>query len=177
MPSDTSSRVILDTGTAVTLPPIPGRMVFSEGRREIIAQAPYISDDEIARAVEKSKNDELPNLSEFEAAAPILPREKFGLIDLIELALDQFEGKFTPTRMHEYLGDDSPGERALKKLIDEQIKTRSQIEHNGQLYKIGKIGKSHILKPIDNRTMERTQNGATDDTLETSYLPTEAAAD
>jgi hypothetical protein len=98
MPSDSASRVILDTGTAATLPDIPGRLVFSIGRSEIVVQSPYISDEEIARAVSISRDYPDPQQIEYEIT-PVPQKPEFSREDVLRLAISSYDGKLSPSEM------------------------------------------------------------------------------
>jgi hypothetical protein len=147
MPSDVASRVILDTGTAATLPKIPGRLVFSMGREEVIVQSPYISDGEIARAVEISKSYAEPDRSEFELStkAPITPpKEKFSKAELLEIIMTQFEGYISAARIFKFLGgkeNDVIPERKLRAMVNEltDIGLEKGIIYQDQHYKLKKV--------------------------------------
>lgn len=148
MPSDSASRVILDTATAVNIPSIPGRMVFSIGRSELIAQSPFISDDEIASAVAKSKADPEPDNSEFTAAAPIVPREKFSREDMLTLALSEFDGKLSVKPMHDRLGNEIISRRQLETMVSEVISLGDYIDHCGERYQLKKVGRGRVMVRI-----------------------------
>lgn len=151
MPSHQASMVILDSVTAASLPNIPGRLVFSVGRYELIAQSPFISDDEVALAVAESNKFPDADNSEFDNANPVIVvKEKFTEADAIELALTKFGGKLSPTRLHDELGNDIITERKLRGMIDDLIdRVQAEgLEHHGQQYKIRKDRKSWVLEPI-----------------------------
>lgn len=174
MPSDTTSRVILDTGTAALLPKIAGRMVFRSGSIETIAQTPYISDAEVALAVDYAKKKYEPaDRAELETSAPLIPKEKFSRDDLIQYALDHLEGKMSPTRIHKGLGDDSVGETKLKAMVHAIVAEGKYITHGEKTYRIGKLGKSYIL--IGESVGETKAD--TVESSQLSYTPTDAAAD
>lgn len=151
MPSIVASQVILDTSTAASLPNVPGRMAFSVGRYEIIVQSPYISDDEIARAVKLSQDFTDADRSEFNIQAPIeLPKPKFTEEDAIEMALSLFEGQLSPTKIHKRIGNEVMSERDVRKLIDEIVERgfHKGIQHKGIIYKPKKIRKTHFLEAV-----------------------------
>lgn len=155
MPSDSASRVILDTGTAALLPKVPGRMVFRSGSIETIAQTPLISDAEVGLAV-KYANDQYARVesAELTAAEPIAPREKFSRTDMIQLALEQLDGKLSAQKMNNIVGNEVANRRKLQDMIDEVI-ALGEIDHCGALYKIKRVGRAYVLTPI---TQLITQN-------------------
>jgi hypothetical protein len=150
MPHHTASLIILGTITAATLPSIPGRMVFSRGRDEIICQTPYITDEEIARAVAISNEYPDPAYSVATAvtAKPEIPR--FGRDEVIQFALDNLDGKLSPTRIAEMVSDEIATEHQIRKLISmiTEEGVDSVVEHCGQFYRLRKRGKTFILLPI-----------------------------
>lgn len=147
MPSEVSSRIILDTMSAATLPNIPGRMVFSLGRNEIIAQAPLITDGEIVEAVRIAQTYAAPDNREF-SGVEVAAREKFSREDLIAIALENFSGKLAAERIHETLGNEVITLRNLRTMIKD-ITESGGVDHDGKTYKIGKLGKGAILRPIE----------------------------
>jgi hypothetical protein len=146
MPSHHASMTIIDSATAATLADYPGRMVFALGRNEVIAQSPYISDEEIARSVTISMGFASGDDKEFyeNPAEPV--KEKFSQYDLIALALSDFEGKLTPIRMHDKLGNEIVTLRKLRVMVD-QVIDRGGVVHDGLKYKLRKDRKSYILIP------------------------------
>jgi hypothetical protein len=160
MPSHQASMVILDSVTAATLPNIPGRLVFSIGRSEVQAQSPYISDDEIARAVRLSQAFPDPDNSEFDASQPIEPREKFSQFDVIEMALTDFDGKLSPTHIHDKVGNEVIPLRKLRLMVDtliDHIDKHGFIEHRDVRYKYRKNRKAYFLETIELPVQQETE--------------------
>ena len=143
MPSEVSSRIILDTMSAATLPNIPGRMVFSLGRNEIIAQAPLITDGEIAEAVRIAQQYPTPNNREFTGAA-LEARAKFSRDDLIALALSDFNGRLGASVIHEALGNEVIPLRKLRELVDSIIK-EGEITWDGKLYRLKRDRNVYVM--------------------------------
>jgi energy-coupling factor transporter ATP-binding protein EcfA2 len=146
MPSDIASRVILDTGTAALLPAVPGRMVISLGRIEMITQTPFISDNDIAKAVSISKEFSAPNNAEFTDAQPIRAREKFSREDLIALSLSDFGGSLAASVIHEALGNEVIPLRKLRELVQSVI-AEGRVTWNGESYKLKKYKNAYSLVP------------------------------
>lgn len=146
MPTDVASQVILGTGTAAKIPKIPGRIVFSMGREEIIVQSPLITDAEIARAVDISNSfPDYQNEFEPEQKAPIKPpREKFSRDDLYEIVLTKLEGKISAYRVFEELGgkeNDTAPLALLRRMVNEVIEVGLEegLEYQGQRYRLKKV--------------------------------------
>lgn len=146
MPNHTASEIILDTKTAVTIPSIAGRMVISFGRDEVIAQTPFITDNEIAKAVSISKEYPAPSDAEFETDTPIKAREKFSREDLIALSLSDFGGSLAASVIHEALGNDVIPLRKLRELVQSVI-AEGRVTWNGESYKLKKYKNAYSLVP------------------------------
>jgi DNA segregation ATPase FtsK/SpoIIIE-like protein len=153
MPSFHASMTILDSATAASLPDNVGRMVFALGRYEVIAQTPFISDEEIARSVEISQAFSDPDNREFEARSeegdteeviPLVAKPKFTREDLIKLALERFNGKLTATHIHALLGNEIVPLRKLRQMIDSLIEER-EIRFQGKVYGLKKDRSNYVL--------------------------------
>jgi len=133
--------------SAATLPNIPGRMVFSLGRNEIIAQAPLITDGEIVEAVRIAQQYPNPDNREF-TGVTVEAREKFSREDLIAIALENFSGKLTAERIHATLGNEVITLRNLKTMI-KGIAESGTVQYEGNAYKIAKLGKAAVLRLME----------------------------
>lgn len=152
LPGIHASINMLGTMSAANLPNIAGRMVFSHGRFEVIAQSPYISNEEIARAVKISQEYGAPDNTEFEAPEKLIPREKFPRHDMLDIVINRLALKLSPTRIHDIVGNDVAPLRKIKLMVEDVIEEEQrngQIEHDGNSYRIKKEGKSHLLIPIE----------------------------
>jgi len=151
MPSHSSSMIILNTVTAATLPDVPGRMVFALGSTEVIAQSPYISDDEIARSVKLSRAFPDPNEAEFiehQEQPRIVRPPRFSLDDMIELALKEFGGKLTPSGIHRQLGNDIVTLRDLRAMVNGVIEgweDKGEVVHRGAVYILKKDRNAYVM--------------------------------
>jgi hypothetical protein len=146
MPSHQASMVILDSINAALLPPIAGRMIFSIGRSEIIAQSPYISDEAIARAV-KISQEFAPSVQTIAVDAPvaITVTPRFTVTDYLDLAM-QLGGNLSPARIHENCGNEVATLRTLRKMLAEIVESHNaEIEHRGIVYAIKKFGSGYKL--------------------------------
>lgn len=163
MPTDVASMVILGTTTAAKIPKIPGRIVFSMGRDEVIVQSPFISDEEIARAVKISQGFPDSDRGEFaiEAKAPIVhPKEKFSKDELFEIVLTQFEGKISASNVFDYLGgkeNDVITLRQLRQMVSSviEIGLEKGIQYGEHHYKLKKVpGRGNYAMEISQRPSE-----------------------
>lgn len=147
MPSHQASMVILDSVSASLLPNIPGRMVFSSGRFEVVAQSPYISDDQIAGALIQANKFPRPDNTEFIHA---LPPPVVALDDqIMTIALEELEGRLGRNDIHARLenypyGRDKFGDY-LNTFRDGIIE--NGITYQGVKYVIKRLKKSYILTP------------------------------
>jgi hypothetical protein len=149
MPSHSASQVILDTINAALLPGgIPGRMVFSIGRDEVVAQSPFISDGEIAEVVRLSHLH--TDVIEYDFSQPVEVKEKFSRYDVIEMALTKFNCKLSVSRIHEEVGNAVISERKLKHIIEDITEpgVGGEVEHNGSTYRLRKDRKTWVLDLI-----------------------------
>ena len=147
MPTHAASEVILGTPSAARIPKIAGRMVISMGRDEQVVQSPYISDAEIARAVEISRLFPDPDMTEFdlskkEPVAP--PKEKFSKTELLEIIMTEFEGYISGGRIYKHLGgkeNDVISERKLKAMVSEfiDIGLEKGVTYQNQYYRLKKV--------------------------------------
>lgn len=160
MPSVSASQVILDTITAATLPDVPGRMVFSIGRREMICQSPYISESEIARAVTISQQYSKPQPID---AAPPQPKPEFGCEDVIRLALEAYDGKLSASQMwRDGLKDSGLINWLRLNEVVNSIKRNQYVEFEGQTYDVKTTrggGRQLVLSSNSVDTAEDSQNG------------------
>ncbi|MCL4251797.1 MAG: hypothetical protein KJ065_26830 [Anaerolineae bacterium] len=154
MPSHHASMTILDSASAAMLPDNVGRMVFALGRYEVIAQTPFISDEEIARAVHISREFPEPDNREFAppesitAAIPALfqPVERFSQQDLIAAALEHFEGQLSANKLYEVIDPELITLHALRKMIAGLINGH-QFKYHGVVYGIEKRKRSYYVVP------------------------------
>jgi hypothetical protein len=146
MPSQSASMVVLDSISAATLPNLPGRLVFSQGRFEVIAQSPYITDEEIARAVvisqsypeAESPGERLPVLLPAADQQPVTEEE------IIDIAIHHLEGTLSANAIHELIGGNAViSLRNLRRIVADIIE-RGEFEHEGAAYKIKKHRTAYI---------------------------------
>ncbi len=160
MPSHQASMVILDSVTAATLPNVPGRLVVSQGRFEDIVQSPFISDDEIARAITIANAHGEPDQREYEQPEAIAPREAFGRDDLLEMVINHTGMKLSANRVHDIIGNEVlilRSVRAIVEAIKDEFDQQGCIEHRGVEYTLRRVGKSYRLEPME-QVMEQDEN-------------------
>lgn len=138
MPTGSASMTVLDTQHAAALTALPGRIICAAGRVEEEAQSPLITQDEISLAVMRAREyGAAPDIAEFELleASREAVVQAFGEFEAVDISLQHLEGKLSAARIHDYLGTESPGLHALRKVVD-SIKRSGKIEHKGEMYEL-----------------------------------------
>ena len=123
MPSHQASMVILDSITASTLPDVPGRMVFSSGRFEVVAQSPFISDEQIESSIKVANAFKNPDNTEF---ISVLPKPKpvkpeFGRQQILTMCVDDFNCHLSAIKVHDVVGNEIMSRRNIRAIITEII--------------------------------------------------------
>jgi len=161
MPSHQASMVILDSITASTLPDVPGRMVFSSGRFEIIAQSPFISDEQIESSIKVANAFKKPDNTEF---ISVLPKPKpvkpeFTRDDVLKFAMDM-NNKLSANRIHDIVGNEVITLRKLRVLVSSIVDDleKGTIEYEGVEYGMERQGRAYVLVPIEQTTEQETVN-------------------
>lgn len=169
MPSVAASMVILDSVTASTLPNLPGRLVFSIGRNETIAQSPYISDEEIANAVIISNQFSTTESDELNA---VVVKKDFTIEDFVDMVLTQLDNKLSYKRAYDLLPKSSQvTQNYLKNFVDD-ILDKGGITHKGIEYGLTKKLRSYVLVPISRDMSHMTEDDTQE--LKTEHLDIEA---
>ena len=172
MPSHGASITILDTISAALLPSVAGRMVFSVGRDETVAQSPYISDHEIANAVTISRSYALPadvNDDSDDSLAPELPVDKFTRDDMIEIVINQLDMKLSPSRVHDIVTNDVATRRKVLRMKDE-IVAQGEFDYGGVRYEIKPDRNSYYLKVVDKVQVDEETTEPTTEPTETDEI-------
>lgn len=149
MPSVTASEIVLDNSAAAYLPSIPGRFVAVCGLDQLTVQVPLITDDDIAGIISATReaypevNDKLPE------APPALP--VWDETNVMTHCIDFLEGQLSAQKLHEFLEEESPGERHLKKVVN-RLRERAEAaggyleDKDGHLWRLRKIRRSYHLE-------------------------------
>ena len=156
MPSHQASMVILDTVTASTLPNVPGRMVFSSGRVEIIAQSPYISDQQIENTVRLANKFTQPDNTEFTDSLPT-PKPTFSVDDALDVALRDCMGRLSYRRIFDALNRPDITLNYIRSLMEntiDQALDDGGLTHRGIHYNVVKVRNYYALEEA---TIEDTQ--------------------
>jgi hypothetical protein len=156
MPTISASQIILDSPEAARIPNIPGRFVYVIGMKTLILQVPRILDEDIAGVVSTCRQkytDVRENLRDMEANAPklVVWDEQRVLVSCIEW----LDGHLGGQKLHNMLGDESPGERhltrACKRLIDdlESVGYVEREDTNTRYVRMKRRGKGVYVQPFD----------------------------
>jgi len=153
MPSHQASMVILDSVTASTLPDIPGRMVFSLGRSEIIAQSPFISDEQIEQAIKLANSFSKPDNTEFISVLPKPEPAKpeFKRTNILEMCLNEFNGHLSARKVHIAVGNEVMARRQIEAIVNEVVhewERGETIAIAGNENPFNKEPKAYYLEPI-----------------------------
>lgn len=148
MPNHQASMVVLDSTTAAQLPDVPGRIVFSVGRSESIAQSPFISDDQIEKAIRTANSFPKPDNTEFISVLPD-PKPKFSRDDAIKIALERCEGKLSAAKIHDVVGNEMASLRDIRgvmKQVIKDIRDDGGIHIDGVFYEMRKERNYYVLE-------------------------------
>jgi len=162
MPTHQASQVILDTVTAATLPNIPGRMVVRLGSTEIIAQSPFISDEQIEKSIKIANSFKKPDNTEFISVLPKpeLAKPEFTRDDVLKFALEM-NGKLSANRIHDIVGNDVITLRKLRVLVNsivDELENGGTIEYKGTEYRMEREGRAYVLVAMEQVTEQKTAN-------------------
>lgn len=150
MPSVGASMIVLDQPDAARLPNVQGRFVAVVGMKTIMVQVPLIEDEDIKMVVNKAKLDYQEISDELEELTNAPKLKIWDETAVIRAALEWTEGHLSGQKIHNLLGNESPGERELSKIcrrvIDRASAANSLIEHEGTSYKVVKVKRAYILK-------------------------------
>lgn len=163
-----NSQVVLDRGDAADLPDVPGRMVVKHGPRLTQVQTPYITDEEVANAVEYARRQWAPEpLDEFGSLPipevteedtqefttvvdvgsvdnfdSITPYHTFSEDHVIRLALENFDGALKAARIYDHIKETGQASNRqvsqLVKLVIERYNGGAVLEWCGTSYTLVK---------------------------------------
>jgi DNA translocase FtsK/SpoIIIE-like protein len=152
MPTISASQIVLDTPDAAHIAKLPGRFAFRRGMEMLYIQCPEMPDVEIEGVV-SSARQAYPDVDNDLRDLKDTPTPKaWNEQRVIKAALDWTEGQLSADKLHEMLGEESPGERTLRKLaqsIKDEFKAMGELtnQEDGAKYVINRRGKAYILQP------------------------------
>ena len=139
------------SGNASTmkLAKIPGRMLCDDGNDAFQVQMPFLTKDDLNKSLaitskwDKPRPLDLPALAQNETIA-YEAVEPFTEHKLIEIALNEHDGMMKARAIWESL---DRNDVSLNKVLGmaKRIKNMSEIEHDGKLYSVKKVGRSYEL--------------------------------
>lgn len=164
LPTQASSRVVLDNVDAAALPDDPrGRMIVSVNGLQWQLQTPFVSETDVNNAIEIAKGYNNP--VSIEIVPPPSVKLTFTADDMIALALDNYDGLIAPTRMWR---DGIKDMRLLsfRECLDlgKKITSNESVTYNGQIYELVSVkggGKRLVgLRSAQNPTLPIDTNSA-----------------
>lgn len=160
MPTVTSSMIVLDNPEAARIPSVPGRFVIVVGLQTLIVQTPYIGDDDIAGIVSACRR-RYPDVANDLVDMRGMPAlQTWDEQRVLAACIEWLEGHLGAQKLHEMLGDESPGERHLAKMVR---RLRDEAEQIGELvlakdqtrWGVVKRGKGYYLQSRSDRSDEK----------------------
>ncbi len=180
MPSITASQMVLDGPEAANIPHLPGRFVAQRGLDTLILQVPFVSDDDIAGVVsscQRAYPEVSEELAEIGSAPKIVVWDEQRLLDL---ALELLDGSVSGEKAHKLLGDESPGERELRRIaqrIGDYVAANGYIERakDGSKWTIKRgAGGARLLQPIPDGSGVSSAKTAAPPSHELTGIPSES---
>jgi hypothetical protein len=146
MPSSSDSVTILGNKLAANLAAVPGRMVFQLGPDPQQVQTPFISEENMTKALKIAlAMDAPPALDVPDSAVRRHVHQQWTVERVIELSIMHLGGNITWKAIYEAADDLSQGQ--ARRLV-EQIWSMDQIEFDGKTYTIQR-GKGHIKRLVE----------------------------
>lgn len=146
MPSSSDSVTILGNNLAANLAAVPGRMVFQLGPDPFQVQTPFISQENLSKALKVALDYEAPPpLDVPEGAARRTVHQQWTVERVIELSIKHLNGNIT--WRHVYEAADDLSQSQTRKLVEEIWRMES-VEYEGKSYVIER-GKGHIKRLVE----------------------------
>ena len=169
MPTVGASMIVLDNPEAARIASVSGRFVAVRGLETLVLQTPHILDDDIAGVVGAARKA-YPNvendLKDQPAGTPLVIWNEQRVL---KAAIDWLEGHLSAKKLHEMLGEESPGERYFSKLCRRLIDDAEAVGYvtlaeDGSRWEIGKRGRGYYLSQIDTTAATDTTKTAPSET-------------
>ena len=148
MPTVGASMIVLDNPEAARIASVSGRFVAVRGLETLVLQTPHILDSDIAGVVSAARKA-YPNpsneLSDQPADTPLVIWNEQRVL---KAAIDWLEGHLSAKKLHEMLGEESPGERYFSKLCRRLIDDAEAVGYvtlaeDGSRWEITKVRKAY----------------------------------
>lgn len=188
MPTISASQIVLDTPEAARLSKLPGRFALKRGMDQMIIQCPEIPDEEILGVVSSARQAYQNVANDIRDLANQPALVVWNEARVIKAALEWTEGQLSADKLHKMLGEESPGERTLRKLarniLDFWESTGTMPpQEDGSKLEIKRKGKAcfiQVIQPISVVTDDADEKGITASPVILSVpmsAPPEIAAD
>lgn len=143
LPTAESSKAVIGTGEATTIPDVKGRCIVAIGSKRWSVQAPFVSsldiEDYVGQACQK------PPASE-EIILPLTSKLKaFDEEQLIDIVIKDMEGNLGAKPLYEYLRHSKKLTLDRLREMVEAVKARGEVEHQGTRYQVMRKRKGWIL--------------------------------
>jgi hypothetical protein len=148
MPTIGASLIVLDNPEAARLHKLPGRFVLARGMETLVIQCPEITDDDIRGVVGAARLTYTDVANDIRDLADVPALVVWNEERLIRAALEWTEGQLSADKLHKMLGEESPGERHLRKLVRgilDQWKATAALELDEKPLTIKRRGKAYIV--------------------------------
>lgn len=161
MPTVGASMIVLDNPEAARIASISGRFVAARGLDVLTLQTPHILDEDIAGivgAARKAYPDVSNDLSDQPANTPLVIWNEQRLL---KAAIEWLDGHLSAKKLHEMLGEESPGERYFSKLARRLIDDAEAVGYvtlaeDGSRWVISKRGRGYYLSQLEVDTTDAT---------------------
>lgn len=147
LPTAESSKAVIGTGEATTIPDVKGRSIVAIGSKRWQVQAPYVSSLDIADYVEQAS--QYPAPSDVITLPMTMKLKPFDEEQLIDIVIKDMDGNLGANPLYQYL-------RHSKKLTLDRLRemvakivNKGQIEHEGVKYQVTRKGSGWILKELN----------------------------
>jgi len=157
MPTVTASMIVLDNPEAARIPSVPGRFVIVVGLKTLIVQVPYMPDDDIAGIVSSCQRKYTNVANDLVDMAGMPALQTWDEQRTLAACIDWLEGQLSGEKLHKTLGDESPGERHLRKMCRRIIDEAESFGYvrwveTDTRYKIAKKKRAYYLVDISDQS-------------------------
>jgi len=151
MPTIVASQIVLDNPEAARLPQVEGRFVAAVGMAVMKIQCTFISDEDIAGVVSSSQVKYPDVANDLRNMPEQSPLRIWDAQRVMKYSIEYFDGQLSADKLHKSLGDESPGERHLRKQVREILDVYHEqnvltLQEDGSQWFIKKTGKAYYIK-------------------------------
>lgn len=148
MPTISASQIVLDNPEAARLTKLPGRFVLARGMEVLTIQCPEITDDDIRGVVGAARLAYTDVANDIRDLANQPAPPTWDDARVIRAALEWTEGQLSADKLHRMLGEESPGERHLRKVVRsiiDQWKATAAVNLDGKPAAIERRGNRYFV--------------------------------